>query len=176
MVKKVAYCERWSGAKQSLVVSFCRFCGQGNSWKFHWKLMCNSKQERYFFRCFDKAVGLSKGSPFPPSLWFIILYPVILIVKVRFAWLLSLTSSVHDWSKVGFCNLGGFFQLNWFCIDRWPWRNWIVTECPLLCEQWVCDIEGFPQDVFCSKMCFVTEKLMCLLHIPAKLTVTYTAA
>lgn len=25
-------------------------------------------------------------------------------------------------------------------------------------------------------MCFVTEKLMCLLHIPARVTVTYTAA
>lgn len=27
-----------------------------------------------------------------------------------------------------------------------------------------------------KKMCFVTEKLLCLLHIHARLTVTYTAA
>ena len=111
--------------------------------------MCNSKQERWVLGM-PWQCCCSPLSPFILVSSFVVKYPMLFFVRRSFAWLLPLTSSV----------------------DRWPQRNWIVTECPVLCEQWVYipvmwkDSHGISpiKRVFCN-----SEKLVCFPHIPAKI-------
>lgn len=106
-IKKSWWCEDWCRAKGSFVVSFCRLCGQGNSWEYHGKFMCHSNQEKW-------VLGMPWQSCCSPP------FPLLssvsnFVIKVSSGFLLSLTSS----------------------FDKWPQGNWIVIGCPVLCGEWL---------------------------------------